>query len=591
MINIEQKLQTVDIPALNLSRAKSLSLYMSLALLAVMCAFPFVYPDQREPIAGFYHEWLAIIFGLWAFLVSLSSLMGEGLRLPRVAWLPLALLAVLGLQLLFQPQVFSEHIQLGAAYLLWAALLMMLGYNLPQQLELKRVVAGLALGLVVGGLVLTGQEFMFRFAWGVTHKWGGLGQRNLYGDYLSLGWVDAVYGWVTLKQQHSKWALAPLGLAVLLILGLSLSPSCGIWLFALAVLVLTGFGGFPEKRRLLTVMAGLLSLLAAAQWFWASAWAPALPGLDPVRMIDQHVFLELDGLPIRLHLWRSAWDLFLQSPVLGQGLGQFDWAYFSAGQGFPGLTDRLEDTHNLLMQLLVELGVLPVVLLFAVVGVWLAGFVKTTASLEKWWLAALLLILAVHSLFDDPLWNAEFLGLAALLLGMGEQKAYDLQLNAAGKLGVWLGICLLIGLSFSQRNAYKRLEAQVYDMQIGLYNWTMSGFMNNMQQIAKDAPGLAPYVNVIFNGFIQLQDGDNASNLKMGDAALRFMPGPYLAYRQALMLAVASKQAEAEAMLKLALASYPDSAAEFVKDINGYSPAIQKKAKFLVGIINAREGK
>jgi hypothetical protein len=77
----------------------------------------------------------------------------------------------------------------------------------------------------------------------------------------------------------------------------------------------------------------------------------------------------------------------------------------------------------------------------------------------------------------------------------------------------------------------------------------------------------------------------------MSDAALHFKPGPYLAYKHALMLAVAGKPDEAVALLKLALAIYPDSAGELVHEIKGHSPAVQEKAALLVEMINAKQGK
>ncbi len=583
-------MNSIDLSVPASSRLQALPVYLSLALLAVMCFFPFVYPPQREPLAGFYHEWLALLLGLWAFLVGLSSLFNAPLPLPRIALAPLLLLAVLGLQLLFLPQVYKEQIQLGMGYLLWAALLMILAYSLRRRLSLSKLAGILAAALVTGGIVLSLQEFMFRYAWGLTYKWGGLGQAELYADYLALSWMSVGYLWLNFRG-GKRWLPVLLSIVLAFIsAGLSLAEPMTVWLLLLPAAAFASLVA-GERRRLLWPLAISLLLLALLQGFWLSPWAPVLPKIDPVRLLDQHVYLQLQGFGVRWHLWRQALAMFWQSPWLGQGLGQFDWAYFAAGQGFPGVTDRLDDAHNLLLQMLAEMGWPAVLILLVGLRFWLDGFCKTKPSLEKSWLSCLLLILAVHSLFDNPLWNAEFLGLAAVLLGLSEEKGYALRLPSVAKWGVWLSVCLLIFVCFSQRAAYKRLETMLYDLQAGLYSLNMAGLVTKMQQVAADAPALAPYVNLVFNGLIPVEQAVDPQTLTLSEAALHFKPGPYLAYKHALLLAVAGKHNEAAALLKLALAIYPDSAGELVQDIKGYSPALQKKAALLVEMINAKQGK
>jgi O-antigen ligase len=131
---------------------------------------------------------------------------------------------------------------------------------------------------------------------------------------------------------------------------------------------------------------------------------------------------------IRLYLWREAWLMFMQSPWLGVGFGQFSWHHF---QLLPllrasNISGLYNNAHNLVFQLAAEAGVAGLLALFASLGVWIYGLRRVSPSAAHWWGYAVLGVLAIHSLLEYPLWYSYFIAVAALLFGALDETRYRL---------------------------------------------------------------------------------------------------------------------------------------------------------------------
>ncbi len=126
------------------------------------------------------------------------------------------------------------------------------------------------------------------------------------------------------------------------------------------------------------------------------------------------------GSPTRLAILANAWSLLQRYPWTGSGWGDFNLAWTMTP--FPQRPVAFFDhTHNLLMQVLVELG-------FVVGGaVLLALFVGLLSAAMRAWRAPgaaghcafmIVAMIGLHSMFEYPLWYAYFLLPAALALGL-----------------------------------------------------------------------------------------------------------------------------------------------------------------------------
>ena len=175
-------------------------------------------------------------------------------------------------------------------------------------------------------------------------------------------------------------------------------------------------------RRLSRSTRGLLLL---APLFYALAWA----ALAAWAAASQHAFggeqrlAEADLSGSRLGIWSNTLQLIGQQPWAGVGFGEFNLAWTLTP--FPGRpTAFFDHTHNLPLQLLVELG-LPLggaVLMLLLMALWRAWRLSdrdadTALAVTRRSAWMMLLLIGLHSLLEYPLWYAYFLLPTAWLFG------------------------------------------------------------------------------------------------------------------------------------------------------------------------------
>ena len=495
----------------------------------------------------------------------------SSVAVPVIVWLPLALAVFIGLQSLLLPQVVDQHAGIAIGYLLWAALLMILVGLLQQRWGMPRLAAWLAGGLLAAVLWASGRELLARLLTEVG-VWGGTGQPNHYGDLLALGMGSLLY-----LHSHFKlpkpWLIAA---GLLLMLGLSLTPSRSVWLYWLALAVIAGR---YRSEWLKPLAAGFVAYLLF-QGLWSLDLFP-----NPQITSAERVVAQTSGPSPRWHIWQVAWDLFLQQPVFGHGFGQFDWAYFEAGQYVIEQPTRIEHAHNIIMHFLVELGIVPVLLLLAALVFWLKSLLSTTESVDtdqqtahavqsettspfKPWLLMLTAVLGIHSLLEYPLWHAHFLGIAALLLGMGEQRHWHVPINKAGAAlaGGFVSLSLVIATSHEWQ--YTRMELALLTTLAQPTLQREQQLIDICQSLSSTAPLLTPYVPVVFTLTGHPENPAMREQMKvLADAAVRFTPTGHLVYRLSLLQALSDDNANARKTVDKALAAYPGEAVKFAEEL------------------------
>ncbi len=575
-------------------KANNIVQYTGLVSLCTMFVAPFAVQTRYDLLPLYQSEWLAFVLGLCAVAAYLcKAYRQENLELPRIALLPLGLLAFVMAQQLLLPGVIREYGLLGMVYFAWAAILMILAHNLRNSDYFERLVRFLAYALVIGGVLVGCLEIWSLLVRHVYGNWGGQFQPNIYGDYMFLSVVSWLYLWLkTGGTHHWHGNLLALG-AVIIVAGLGITPSRTVLLYWLMLAVLSGIGAFREKRGLLKPLFFLMAGYALMQFAWVDFITPEAVQIQealPMQSSIDRVVHPAVGQSVRWHLWLSAWDLFLQSPWLGQGFGRFDWAYFNAGYSMPGILNYHEHAHNLLLQFLAELGVFPVLMLGFFLTVWLRDLLKTPCSLENGWLLASLSVLGLHSLLEYPLWYLHFLGIAAVLLGMGEQKAYAMKTTKllTGLTGG--AVLLLIGLSINHRLNYFRLENVVNDLKNPGKQSSFPKSVSALKSVAEDSPILAPYVAYLFASMGEDKDREVSEHmLAIGGRAIRFIPNPITICKHIVRLAMAGRHDESVDLLGKFLKAFPARINDIDDEIKTYPPAIRQKAAYLLEIINLRQ--
>jgi O-antigen ligase len=540
---------------------------------------PLLQPYHRYPLTAFYSEWLAFALGLAAAAPLIARDAWRDAKLPLIALAPLGLALMLALQIALGRVPYAEQALTGGLYLLWAALMALLGYELGRRLTLGSIATTLAWFLVAGGFVhaLIGliQHYEFstpldvlvaRKAWMAV--FGNLGQPNHYAAAvtLSLASVSYLYGSGRLRAAAAA-ACAGLFLAVL-----ALAASRSAWLYLLALAALAMLLNFRQRdgasRRVALFSCSLVPGFVAANLL---VTLPTLMPQDGVRTVTsaENLFQIATGIGPRLELWGEAWQMFLTAPVLGAGFGQFAWHHFlyQAAAGAPTGAGLYSHSHNIVLQLLAETGLVGALVIVGAVLVWLAGLRRATLDPAWWWLLSLLAVIGIHSLLEYPLWYAYFLGPAALLLGLGAQHAFSVRFPSVARVAV--AIAMLVGCVnlAAVIPAYRDFERLVFRPGPEATHASTDHEFGQALMKVHEEPLLRPYVELAIAYGASVDRAQLGDKLELVTRSMHFAPVQVVVFRQALLLALAGEAEAARAQLDRSLRAYPAERGAIVAEI------------------------
>ena len=193
---------------------------------------------------------------------------------------------------------------------------------------------------------------------------------------------------------------------------------------AVGVLVLAVWGVVDRRLgRGTRALLALLPLLYALLWWGfdavSAADAGAGGGFAGTARLHQP-----DISSNRFAIWANTLELIAQNPWTGVGVGEFNFAWTLTQFSRPRPLEFFDHTHNLPLQLIVELGIPLGALVIGLLlyALWRA-FVSARdtpgdAGLAKRCAFVMLLLIGVHSLLEYPLWYAYFLFPTAFLWGL-----------------------------------------------------------------------------------------------------------------------------------------------------------------------------
>jgi hypothetical protein len=285
---------------------------------------------------------------------------------------------------------------------------------------------------------------------------------------------------------------------------------------------------------------------------------------------------------VRLQLWHEALLIYLQAPLLGVGFGQFAWHHFTLADtaGVTPLLGLFHNAHNIVLQLLAEMGTVGAFVLLAGIGFWLWSQRRQPSAIEAWWMLALLGVIGLHSLSEYPLWYAYFLGIAAVLLGAGERVIREAGRRRIVQVG--FGAMLIVGwLSAAS------LIRNYYVLEVALFPRSHKASRAEAEQtnralLSVHGSLLTPYVELAFARVLDLDSGGLEKKLLFSSRVLRFAPTAVIAYQHAFFVALNGNLAEATRLLDRAVAVYPERLERFTQDLADLNPSDKAKlASFL----------
>ena len=554
---------------------------ISLALVGLMWVLPFLQPRHFYPLSIFYSEWLAFALGLAALSLLLSKRHDwKNLELPGFVLVPFILCAVFLVQWALGKIVYPEQALLALLYLLWAAFLILLGNILRREIGLAALSTTLAWCLVAGGVLSAIaallQHYQIHTFLGplIAVKtsiavYGNLAQPNHFADYTCLALASLLFLSATGRLQ---WTVATV-LAVLMLFVLTLCGSRSTWLYLFVLLALSAWWYRRNRNNAALLIASVLLIPGFALMQWV-AQLPWLAAPTPTLTSIQRLFELASGGSIRFELWREAWFMFLQSPLLGVGFGQFAWQHFLYGVIFksPDINGLYNHAHNIVMQLLAETGLAGTLVVGAGVASWLYGLRRATFDLHQWWLLSLLIIIGIHSMLEFPLWHSHFLGIAALLLGLGETRFFRLELQRIGKISFALMLALGWISAASLIYSYRSLEETLYTKDLeSLDTPGLEQFNQDLLQIHRTSL-LAPYIELAYTGAIILNKDNLSDKLALNSRVMHFAPVSLVVFQQAILLALDGQSEMAREQLERAAFAYPQELKTYTKVLQALLP-------------------
>ncbi|MBL0038666.1 MAG: pilin glycosylation ligase domain-containing protein [Nitrosomonadales bacterium] len=309
--------------------------HISLTFVGLMWVLPFLYYYHSYPLTTFYQEWGAAILGLFAMPLLVTKRYWLQPEIPLIVLLPIGLLLLGMMQFVLGRVGYFEQILLFALYLLWAALLMMLGQRLREEFGLPALATALATFLLVGAELNALAGILQNYRWHtfldavVTAKisvavYGNVAQPNHFANYITLGLISL--GLLHMRSLLRAWYVVLLTMPLLFVLVLSGSRS--VWLY---LLLMAGMAWWWQRsdKSCLPLLRYTLLLLLGFGLMHAVVQIPWLEGASGSVTTMRRLFGEGASGSIGL-CCGEGWRIFTQFSSAGRWFGQFAWQHFNS---------------------------------------------------------------------------------------------------------------------------------------------------------------------------------------------------------------------------------------------------------------------
>ena len=564
-------------------------LNISLFFIGLMFLLPFINIHYQQPIPTFYTEWIAAVLGLAAVFPLVNTASWKTIKIPQISLVPIGLGIILGIQWMLNMLHSTQYALLIFSYFVWAYLLILLGATLRRELGWEKLVTTLAYFLLIAGIIniaIVVLQFVIRTGGSIPLQlniasYGAMTQRNLFADFVALAIASLMYLYA--KGRFSLGFFTLIFTCFLIILALSGSRSSWLHLTVLTVLaivmkiyILKQNNDSIAIRRLQHISFLLLPIFILVQLFIYYVVPSDLVSLPTERLIDA---INASTPSARLHILYDSTRLFLQSPWLGTGIGSMRAETFLLVDNPASMATKqvFEHAHNLFLHLLAEMGIIAFLIVSAGLIMWLRAFKWRELNLETWWVIALLGVLGIHSVVEFPLWFSFYLGIAAILLGAGDERLVDAYLPK-------ISTKLLNGMSSKVARSLLAVTLLLGIINLGtmfvanakLEIWIQQWINNNEASQEKDLNWvskyslLSPYAELMSALTLAVNSTDIDQKLKLSQSAMHFKPLRRIAYKHALLLELKGDHVNAVIQLNRALIAYPPAN---IEDILAYVPS------------------
>ena len=386
---------------------------------------PYVSTIKWPPVASFWAEWSAAVLaaGVAILVAPCQQAFAKPVAVPLTALACITGALLITVQFATHQPHFRGAALLAIGALVLAAVLCTSATRLLHNKSYSAELDAWAMGFIFAMLLNCAEVLAERNGWqiylyrfvareGNGRALGLFGQSNQVAVFSTMAWCGAQYLWMRGKLAN----LNLLGVAVAAgCIGAGAGSRAGAILFfaatALAWCALRVHGRRRIGQMLLLAALGIFPLMHA---WWALT--------DTSGGLAESVLRSETSL--RVELLRDGFALARLHPLAGVGFGNFSaarWAELSTPMGEP----LAAHTHNVIVQLSAELGVVGAlaILLLAGYGV-LKGLYRAVfhkVAPEQFFVVGILLVISGYSLTEYPLWYTFFLFPFAFAAGLVEQ--------------------------------------------------------------------------------------------------------------------------------------------------------------------------
>lgn len=573
---------------------------ISLMFVGLMFFVPFISMHHEHPLPAFFTEWLAGVFGLIAiFPLLLSScwkasqtpsektpLIQSHLKIPQISLIFLGLGAMLCVQWMLGMLHSSQYALSVLSYFVWAFLLVVLGSVLRREFGLEKLTTTLAWCLVGAGIVNIGivvLQFVTRTGGVIPflpslNSFGAISQTNHFADFCALAITSLIYLYAKGRFSSSFFNL----ILVLFMMMLSFSGSRSAWLYLIALTILVAMmqrlnvkQGRESEATHMAWRAGLLLLpmFIAVQLFIYFVIPNELIKLPTERLFDG---MTAHTASARLQFWYDSWRIFLQSPWLGVGAGKLISNTFMLIDTPTAMASKrvFEHAHNLFLHLLAEMGIGGFLIVLMGLCSWVKAFKWGDLNLEKWWIISLLSILGIHSMLEYPLWFTFFLGIAAVLLGAGDEKLITVKISKHALKFAHIGLIAvcIFGIYHITTSLIANEKLEKWLQKFGYEDVNDSAQLDWVEKYSV----LSPYSELMRARSMDIDVKLIDEQFLLNQSVMNFRPMRTIAYQHALLLVQKGQHEQAVKQLNRTLKAYPDSFKNFLEN-----PSLKYRQEYL----------
>ena len=435
-------------------------------------ALSYLMPGHFLPWTAFQPQWVSAL-ALLALGAAAVSLRGAAARrtplpLPGPALLALALTPLPWLQYAFGQLPFLSDALLPGLYLLAFGMSVVVGSALYSRLG-ERASEWLLDALLMAGAVSVGIALSQWLRIGTTpliddlrpgdRPGANLAQANHLATLLSLSVIALLQVYQARRLSSPVCGL----LLVWLGLGLVMTQSRTGWLSMIIVAVV-----LLSLRRRLNLRASASAVGVAVGTFAAAilTW----PAVNEWLLLDTANLADRLSVGTRRLHWATLWDAAWRQPWFGYGWQQVTLAQQAAVLDHAPSHEMVQNSHNVVLDLLIWVGT-PIGGTLAAVGTWWTWWRQARAinDAHRLWLWCAVLAIGVHALLEYPLDHAYFLLPLGLLVGLLEQSLPSAPLKSSRTLPRPVFVALLAAMTcmlFWIGQEYMRVEQAGRDVRL-----------------------------------------------------------------------------------------------------------------------------